>query len=88
MLRRTGQESPTETTTRRGGVQEAFAYHQAVLLHTVSNHFPMPSADAYVGRAGAVLRVEVWDWDRGSTHDSLGSFEVKIGEELLSKQVR
>jgi len=32
--------------------------------------------------------VELWDWDRGSTDDSLGSFEVKIGEELLSQKVR
>ncbi|CAM9100122.1 unnamed protein product, partial [Laminaria digitata] len=39
-----------------------------------------------VRRAGAVLRVEVWDWDRGSTDDPLGHFEVKVGEELLSKK--
>eukprot|EP00752_Nemacystus_decipiens_P001719 g1662.t1 len=37
-------------------------------------------------RAGAFLRVEVWDWDRGKTDDPLGSFEVKIGEELLSQK--
>lgn len=34
------------------------------------------------------MRVEVWDWDRGSTDDPLGHFEVKVGEELLSKKVR
>ena len=39
-------------------------------------------------RAGAFLRVEVWDWDRGTTDEPLGSFEVKVGEELLSQQVK
>eukprot|EP00903_Cladosiphon_okamuranus_P009644 g9177.t1 len=39
-----------------------------------------------VRRAGAFLRVELWDWDRGSSDDPLGSFEVKIGEELLSQK--
>ncbi|CAB1100573.1 unnamed protein product [Ectocarpus sp. CCAP 1310/34] len=39
-----------------------------------------------VRRAGAVLKVEVWDWDRSSPDDPLGHFEVAIGEELLSQQ--
>lgn len=39
-------------------------------------------------RAGAFLRVEVWDWNRGISDDPLGSFEVKIGEELLSQKAR
>ncbi|CAN0056858.1 unnamed protein product [Scytosiphon promiscuus] len=39
-----------------------------------------------VRRSGAVLRVELWDWDRNMKDDSLGSFEVKIGEELLSQK--
>lgn len=33
------------------------------------------------------MRVEVWDWDRNSTDDPLGHFEVNVGEELLSKKV-
>ncbi|CAM9416791.1 unnamed protein product [Hapterophycus canaliculatus] len=40
-----------------------------------------------VRRAGAVLRVELWDWDRNMKDDPLGSFEVKIGEELLSQKM-
>lgn len=40
------------------------------------------------GRAGGVLKVEVWDWDRGLKDDALGHFEVNIGEELLSQQVK
>ncbi|CAN0545451.1 unnamed protein product, partial [Ectocarpus sp. 8 AP-2014] len=32
----------------------------------------------YSDRAGAVLRVELWDWDRGSCDDSLGSVKVSI----------
>lgn len=39
-------------------------------------------------RSGAVLKVEVWDWDRSSPDDPLGHFEVSIGEELLSQEVR
>lgn len=39
-------------------------------------------------RAGAVLKVQVWDWDRSSTDDALGHFEVKIGDELLAQKVR
>ena len=38
-------------------------------------------------RAGALLKVQVWDWDRSSPDDPLGHFEVKIGEELLSQEV-
>lgn len=38
-------------------------------------------------RSGAVLKIEVWDWDRSSSDDPLGHFEVSIGEELLSQQV-
>ena len=29
----------------------------------------------------------MWDWDRSSTDDPLGHFEVKVGEELFSKKV-
>eukprot|EP00903_Cladosiphon_okamuranus_P009643 g9176.t1 len=39
-----------------------------------------------VRRAGAFLRVEVWDWNFRMSDDPLGSFEVKIGEELLSQK--
>lgn len=40
-----------------------------------------------VRRSGAVLKIQVWDWDRSSSDDALGHFEVSIGEELLSQQV-
>ncbi|CAM9259759.1 unnamed protein product, partial [Scytosiphon promiscuus] len=43
--------------------------------------FTMP-----VRRSGAVLKVNVWDWDRSSPDDPLGHFEVTIGEELLCQQ--
>eukprot|EP00752_Nemacystus_decipiens_P007785 g6953.t1 len=43
--------------------------------------FSMP-----VRRSGAVLKIEVWDWDRSSADDPLGHFEVSIGEELLCQQ--
>ena len=43
---------------------------------------------ALLERAGALLNVEVWDWDRSSADDPLGHFQVKIGEELLSQEVR
>ncbi|CAM9478050.1 unnamed protein product [Ectocarpus sp. 4 AP-2014] len=39
-----------------------------------------------VRRAGAILRVELWDWDRGSCDDSLGSVEVSIDKELRSQK--
>lgn len=40
-----------------------------------------------VRRAGAVLKLEVWDWDRSSADDALGHLEISIGEELLSQKV-
>lgn len=39
-------------------------------------------------RAGAVLKVEVWDKDFASADDELGDFEIQVGEELLSQKVR
>lgn len=44
-------------------------------------------AISLLDRAGAILKVEVWDWDRSSADDPLGHFEVTIGEELLSQEV-
>ncbi len=69
-------------------VCKKLSYHKATLRRTGLTHFPVSYAKINIGRAGAILRVGVWDWDRGSADDSLGSFEVEIGEELLSKKVR
>ncbi|CAN0435808.1 unnamed protein product, partial [Ectocarpus sp. 13 AM-2016] len=33
------------------------------------------------------LRVELWDWDRGSCDESLGSVEVSIDKQLRSQKV-
>lgn len=39
-------------------------------------------------RAGTFFRMEGWDWNREVSDDPLGSFEVKVGEELLSQKAR
>lgn len=38
-------------------------------------------------RAGAILKVGVWDWNLSIPHDPLGSFEIYIRDELLSQKV-
>lgn len=55
-------------------------------LYVFTTHFLMSRTLRYP-RSGAVLKIEVWDWDRSSADDPLGHFEVNIGEELLSQQV-
>ncbi|CAN0041085.1 unnamed protein product, partial [Ectocarpus sp. 13 AM-2016] len=39
-----------------------------------------------VRRAGAVLKVKLWDWNLSIPDDPLGHFEVKIGGDLLAQK--
>ncbi|CAM9942809.1 unnamed protein product, partial [Phaeothamnion confervicola] len=72
-----GQEWPKEH--RCGGVTD-------VCIRTLSprwdEEFRFP-----VWRAGAVLRIWVWDWDRTSDDDLLGVLDIPLRGELMGQKV-